>query len=134
MSNPVNWFNIGGKDGKKLTAFYKKVFSWKTSAGPGGMTMVAPEKGGIAGGIMTSMLGAPGTTIYVSVENLEKQLKKIMAAGGKAAGAPMELPEGMGRIAHFTDPEGIVIGLWEPGKKPAKKAAKKPAKKAAKKK
>jgi hypothetical protein len=54
---------------------------------------------------------------------------------------PMDLPQGMGRIAGFVDPAGNWIGLWAPGKtRPvapratngaAKKAATKKAKKAA---
>ncbi len=29
MANPVTWFEITGKDGKKLQDFYGGVFGWK---------------------------------------------------------------------------------------------------------
>ena len=56
---------IGGfKDGKQLQTFYKKVFAWKMSPAPGGLMMVAPEKGGIAGGVGTSQSGASSVALW----------------------------------------------------------------------
>ncbi len=142
MTHPVNWFQIQGRDGKGLQAFYKQVFGWQMDPGPDGMSMVKGEAGGMSGGIGASMSGASSVAVYVGVPNLEAQLGKIKKAGGKQAMPPMELPQGMGRIAGFTDPGGNWIGLWQAGKAmtaptkaPAKKASAKKAsaKKAARK-
>src|SRR5689334_23138731 len=99
----------------------------------GTMQMVAAEKGGIAGGVGPSRDGNHNVTVYANVDDIAAHLKRIQDAGGEVAMPPMELPEGMGWIAGFTDPAGNWVGLWQPGKPPApaKKAARKPAKKAA---
>jgi len=146
MGHPVNWFEIEGPDGKALSSFYKKVFSWKVSSGAGGMTMVTAEPGGIAGGIVPSRDGSAAVRVYVSVADIDAHLAKVEKAGGKRVMDKMELPEGWGWIGMFLDPAGNQVGLWQPGamtapqpepvaeKKPAAKkkaAAKKPAAKKA---
>ena len=141
MAHPVNWFQISGKDpgeGKALQSFYKKIFGWKMSPSPDGspMAMIAPEKGGIAGGVGASPSGQASIAIYASCDDIDKHLKQIEGAGGRVATAKMELPHGMGFIAGFLDPSNNLVGLWQAGKPAPKKraAAKKPAKKPAKKK
>jgi predicted enzyme related to lactoylglutathione lyase len=135
MANPVNFFQITAADGGPLQAFYKKVFSWKMSAGPSGMMMVASEKGGIAGGVGASQNGGASVAVYVDVPDVSAHLTKVEQAGGKTAMPPMELPGGMGTIAGFFDPAGNWIGLWQAAKKPARRApAKRRAKAAPKKK
>jgi uncharacterized protein len=158
MGHPVNWFQIQGQDAKGLQGFYKKVFAWKMQPSPDGspMAMVSREQGGIDGGIGASMDGQKNVTVYVGVSDIRGHLAKIEKAGGKTAMPPMELPQGMGFIAGFSDPAGNWVGLWQPGKAvaaaksngatkakkaapkrkakaKARAAAKKPAKKAAKK-
>ncbi len=141
MGHPVTWFQIQGKDGDALAAFYKKAFAWQMSdAVGGGMQMVAPEKDasgdGIAGGIGASMDGSSGVAVYVNCQNIDAQMAKIEAAGGRRAMPNTVLDGGFGTIAGFLDPAGNWTGLWEPAAKPEapkKKAAKKTAKKAAKK-
>jgi predicted enzyme related to lactoylglutathione lyase len=131
MGNPVSWFEINGRgDGMRLQSFYREAFGWRMKPAPGApMMLVTAEKGGIAGGVGPSQTGAPSVAVYVTVKNLESHLEKIEKAGGTRALPPMDLPEGWGRIAGFTDPDGNWVGLWQPGKKPAapKRTAKKPA-------
>ncbi len=129
MAHPVNWFQIGGPNGKLLQSFYKSVFGWKMQGapGPGDMQMVEKEGDGIPGGVVTSMNGQPSVAVYVGVGDIDAQLGKIERAGGHMAMPKMELPAGMGFIAGFTDPAGNWVGLWAPAKKPApatKKSAK----------
>jgi predicted enzyme related to lactoylglutathione lyase len=133
MAHPVTWFQISGKNGKKLQSFYKRLFSWKMAAAPGdnsGLMMVDPDlPGGIAGGIGPSQDGSPSVTVYVTVDDVEAHLQKIEAAGGKTAMQPQQLPQGMGTIGGFTDPEGNWVGLWQPGEPPPQKSVTKAAKK-----
>jgi predicted enzyme related to lactoylglutathione lyase len=133
MAHPVSWFQIYGKDVKKLSSFYKKTFGWRMQGSPaqGDYQMVDKEADGIPGGISKSMDDSSSVTVFVSVDDLAGQLKKIEAAGGKAAMQPTDLPNDMGAIAGFIDPAGNWVGLWAPGKGSAaltKKAARKPAK------
>lgn len=118
MSHPVNWFQIGGPNGKDLQRFYKTVFGWKMQPNPGptDMMMVAPEKGGVPGGIGTSQNHMPSVAVYVSVSDIDAAFGKIHESGGRVAMPKMDLPGGMGTIAGFTDPAGNWIGLWAPGK------------------
>jgi predicted enzyme related to lactoylglutathione lyase len=117
VAHPVTWFQISGRDGAALEAFYKKVFDWKMNPAPdGSMQMVEPEDGGIPGGVGASRDGTHSVTIYANVDDIAAQLKKIQDSGGEVAMPPMELPEGMGWIAGFTDPAGNWVGLWQPGK------------------
>jgi predicted enzyme related to lactoylglutathione lyase len=134
MSHPVNWFQIRGQDAGALHKFYTDVFRWKLMASPDpSMMFVEKEKGGISGGIADGQ-GSAGVSVYVACEDVDLQLAKVEAAGGKTTMSKVELPSGMGFIAGFTDPAGNFIGLWAPApKSSAKKADKKEQKKAAKK-
>jgi uncharacterized protein len=135
MGHPVNWFQIAGKEkGEALQHFYKQVFDWKYSPSPdGSMMMVAPEKGGIAGGIGNTMDGSEkSVAVYVDTHDIDATLAKVVAAGGHPAMPKMELPGGMGWIAGFIDPAGNFTGLWQGAKKtPAPRAKRAAAKKKA---
>ena len=48
--------------------------------------------------------------IYVEVEDLQATLDKAESLGGKTTMPIMEIP-GMVTLAHFSDPDGNVIGI-----------------------
>lgn len=117
MAHSVSFFQISGKNGKKLQSFYKSVFGWRMSVMPDApMAMVDKEGDGIPGGVGASQNGTPNVTVYVTVDDVDKQLKKIGKAGGTTALQPTPLPNDMGTIAGFTDPEGNWVGIWQPVK------------------
>lgn len=124
MSHSVTWFQIQGQDPAALHKFYTDVFAWKLSPMPDASMMVKKEKDGIAGGIGQSPSGGPSVSIYVTCDDIDAQLAKAEAAGGKTALSKSELPEGMGYIAGFTDPAGNYIGLWQSAKPASKKQSK----------
>ncbi len=116
MGNPVLWFEVVGKDGKKLRPFYRKLFDWKiTEAASGsdmdyGMVDAAP--GGVPGGIGTSPDGGSGfATFYVEVDDPAAFLAKAEKLGGKTILPVTEIPSYNLTFAYFSDPEGHVIGL-----------------------
>jgi predicted enzyme related to lactoylglutathione lyase len=114
MANPTIHFEVLGKDRDALKTFYSELFGWKTkdveSARGDAYAMVEAEDGGIGGGIGTAPEGTEGhVTFYVGVEDLEAALAKAESLGGKRMTDPMDIPNG--QIAHFTDPEGHMIGL-----------------------
>ena len=41
-----------------------------------------------------------------------RALERAAQLGGKRLSDPIELPDGYGRIAMFTDPDGNRVGLW----------------------
>jgi hypothetical protein len=114
MANPVVWFEIMGKDGKKLREFYGDIFDWKFEVMPDmdyGTSNTGSEKG-IQGGVGTGMQGASYQTFYISVTDIKATLKKIEAKGGKTIVPYTEIPK-IVTFAIFTDPEGHTIGLIE---------------------
>ena len=107
--NPVNHFEITGRDGAKLQKFYGDLFGWKISAdNPMNYGMVQADEGGIGGGIAGG--DAPEVTFYVSVADIDAALKKAESMGGKIVMLAMDVPGGP-KIAKFADPEGNVVGL-----------------------
>ena len=114
MSNPVLHFEIVCKDAGAGQGFYRDLFDWKiTSDNPWNYGLV--EKGsedGIGGGItgMNPEMSQPGVMIYVEVEDLQATLDKAESLGGKTTMPIMEIP-GMVTLAHFSDPDGNIIGI-----------------------
>ncbi len=50
---------------------------------------------------------------YITVDNIEKTLEKVVAAGGTVVQPPHSIP-GSGRTAAAQDPSAAVFALWEP--------------------
>ncbi len=116
---PVVWFEVTGKDAKKLQSFYGKIFDWKINAdNPMNYGMVdaaangaAVGTGSIGGGIGPAQPDAPGyVTFYVQVDDPDAYLKKIESLGGKTIMPTTEIPN-MVTFALFQDPEGNMVGL-----------------------
>jgi len=129
----------------RLRTFFTSVFDWTFREAMPGYTMID----GIGG-----IFEAPDPqmpiviTPYVNVRDLGETEKKISAAGGHIHKSRQEVP-GMGWFTLCSDPDGNILGLWQPmqaaaparkkaakkvaAKKPASKTAKKAVKKAAKK-
>jgi len=115
MSHPVVWFEVMGKDGKKLQRFFTDLFGWKIDASnPMNYGMVEASKGrGIPGGV--GQLGDkpwPGVAFYVSTTDIKGSLEQAGKLGGKTLMPRTELPGGT-ILGFFEDPEGNAIGLVE---------------------
>ena len=66
MANPVVHFEISGKDGAALGAYYEKLFGWKPQPVEGmPYWMVEKPEEGIGGGIASSQDGSSFLTFYV---------------------------------------------------------------------
>jgi hypothetical protein len=111
MANPVTWFEVTGKDGKKLQDFYSGVFGWKIDANnPMNYGIVDNEEQGIAGGISGGGGGGNQVTFYIGVDDPQAYLNKVEANGGKTV-VPVTTVPGMVVFAQFADPEGNIVGL-----------------------
>ncbi len=76
-----------------------------------------------------------GVNAYVMVENIDGKLAQASAAGGRIVVPKTEIP-GVGWFGFFSDPDGVIVGLFTPktpppppvaatsGKRPARKAKK----------
>ena len=118
MGQPVVHFEVTGRDGPALQAFYSGLFGWDIdAANPMGYGIVTREDNlssegiGIGGGISQGPEGYPGhVTFYVEVPDAEAALAQAESLGGTRMMGPEEVMEGL-VIGLFTDPEGHTIGL-----------------------
>lgn len=114
MAHPVVFFEVVGRDRDRLRDFYTQAFGWSGTDVPGDMPYTTIEPAGdrgIAGGIGPDPSGGGGhVTFYVDTDDIEASLAKIEQLGGRKLFGPIDIP--YGRIAHFADPEGHMIGLW----------------------
>ncbi len=96
--------------------FYTEVFGWSFQDLPmdqGVYAMYETRKGGIGGGIMTPLQGAPKSIVnYILVDQIEPILEQILSQGGDVL-LPKTQVGDMGWMAHFMDPSGNVLGLWK---------------------
>ena len=118
MPQPVVHFEITGRDGERLRAYYSELFDWRVQDVGQGYAIVPreghtnPDGVGIGGGIATGPEGYEGhVTFYVEVPDVEAALAKAEGLGGTRAMGPEEMPNVGIVIGMFTDPEGHVIGV-----------------------
>jgi predicted enzyme related to lactoylglutathione lyase len=123
MGNPVLHFEVTGEDPKRLRQYYAQLFGWEFDTS----SPVAPsvsEAGNY--GFLNSTDGIPGgvgggagypshAMFYVGVDDVEAALRQAESLGGKRVMGPEQNPSGQLVVAHFTDPEGNLIGLAGPG-------------------
>ena len=118
MGQPVVHFEIIGKDGDKLRAYYSDLFGWEFDAdNPMNYGIVQREGNlnsdgvGIGGGVGVGPEGYAGhVTFYVEVPEVEAALAKAESLGGTRTMGPEVVTEGV-EIGLFTDPEGHTIGV-----------------------
>jgi hypothetical protein len=125
--NPVVHFEMPYDNGARMAKFYESAFGWQmrmlgeemgnyvlaitTETDEGG-----PKKpGAINGGFFPKKPDWPAQypSIVVSVDDIEESIKKVMNAGGKVLGEPMEIP-GVGQYVSFIDTEGNHLSMLHP--------------------
>jgi len=113
-----------GKEPAKLRRFYSDLFGWEfDTSGPvsaevseaGNYGFVTPDASsqvaGIPGGIGGGERFAAQTLFYVGVPDIEEALAKAESLGGVRRMGPDRAPGTSLVVAHFSDPEGHLIGL-----------------------
>ena len=128
--NPVVHFEMPAENKKRMAAFYKKVFGWKSKMlGPDMNDYVLvnttevdkksrPKKpGAINGGFYTKSTDKPAQypSVVVAVNDIKAATKKITKAGGEVLGEAMEIP-GYGLYVSFFDTEGNRVSMMQPSK------------------
>ena len=105
------------KDIEASNAFYGALFGWKADdqgEKMGHYTLM--RKGGktVAGNTKVMTQAQPSTWVtYVSVDDADATVDLAKKAGGIVFAEPMDVRD-IGRMAVFADPEGAVIGVWQP--------------------
>jgi predicted enzyme related to lactoylglutathione lyase len=73
------------------------------------------KPGAINGGFFIKDPQKPGQypSVVISVDDIDKAMKKVAQAGGRVLGDPMDIP-GVGRYVSFVDTEGNRVGMMKP--------------------
>jgi predicted enzyme related to lactoylglutathione lyase len=123
MKNVINWFEIYTSDFNRAKKFYTEVFKCKLTDLPMGgdnhsemeyATFPGDQNGWGASGALVKMNmvnpGMGGTIVYFISEEINAELSRVEAAGGKIIRSKQDIGE-YGFIALVEDTEGNMIGL-----------------------
>ncbi len=120
---PVIHFEIPVDQLDRAKAFYKDLFGWEMSSVPEfNYTSIrtAPsdhsgpkDRGQINGGMLQRHPDLTSPTVTIQVEDIDTLLLDIEKQGGSIT-VPKRKIGTNGFLAYFKDPEGNVIGLWQP--------------------
>ena len=120
-------FEMPYEKSDRMTKFYREAFGWEAqSLGPdmGNYVVVTttpsnetgPTKpGAINGGFYEKAGDKPlqYPSVVIAVQDAQRAMAKVNAAGGKVLGEPMEIP-GVGQYVSFLDSEGNRVSLLQP--------------------
>jgi uncharacterized protein len=123
MKNAVNWFEIYTSDFTRAKKFYTEVFKYKLTDIPTNsdrhsqmeyaVFQNAENNEGASGALVKideAKPGIGGTLVYFATEDINTELSRVEAAGGKIIRPKLEVGE-FGFIALIEDTEGNMIGL-----------------------
>ncbi len=125
--DPVVHFEMPYDDPARMAKFYRSVFGWQTRMLGKDMgnyvtaaTTETGEKGPkrpgrINGGFYRRKPDWPAQypSIVIAVDDVKRSIRKVIHAGGKVLGVPMEIPN-VGQYVSFIDPEGNRVNMLQP--------------------
>jgi predicted enzyme related to lactoylglutathione lyase len=112
------WLELRTSDVAKTARILGEVVGWNISTMPmppeaGGDYTLASSKSGPVAGIVPLEKGAHAHAIaYVSVDDVDGALQRVVKAGGKALSAAFDVPT-IGRMVEVADPEGATFFLFK---------------------
>lgn len=121
--NQVVHFEIPVDDMEAAKEFYS-IFGWDlidmpamgyvgVRTTPVDENHIPKEPGAINGGMMKRTDEVKAPVIAVQVDSVDVYIEKVTSKGGKLIMPKVEIPN-MGYYAYIADPQGNVLGLWEP--------------------
>ncbi len=110
MSEGFVWFHNSSEDPAQSSTFYQKLLGWKTSGGPGGLTMLAGESGPFAA-VAQKDGGSSGWIPYVQVDDVDTATKEAKRLGATILSAKTRGPAGEFTVVR--DPGGAPVALWQ---------------------
>lgn len=114
VNGPLGYSEIPVDDLSRAKAFLSASFGWTFQDMPDGdYTFFDSGEGGIGGGLVVRREAGPEHPIgYVICDDLDATLLRCLAAGGTVVTPRTEFGDA-GWLAHITDTEGNLMGLWE---------------------
>ena len=126
--NPVVHFEMPYVDRERLVMFYAQAFGWqmqKLGKDMGDYVLAATTEtdenrmvkrpGTINGGFFPKKPDWPAQypSVVIAVDDIREAMKRVVDAGGKVLGEPMEIP-GVGLYVSFLDTEGNRVSMLQP--------------------
>lgn len=125
--NPVVHFEMPYEQGDLLVQFYSEVFGWKMlplGEEMGGYVIAHTtemdddnmplQTGAIGGGFFPKGPEMPqAPSIVVAVEDMNAAMQRVIDAGGRVLGYPVEI-SGIGTYVAIIDSEGNRVGMLQP--------------------
>ena len=114
-AHPIVHVELSATDPKAASQFYQDIFGWQITVAAEMDYHMFQAEGGPGGGFVT-IGGEAGTKagdvlVYIASDDIEADLRKVEARGGKTVAPKMEIPQ-TGWFGVFTDPSGNKIGLY----------------------
>jgi uncharacterized protein len=108
------WYELMTSDTDAAGKFYSDVVGWTTQLMPGeGPAYTVFNIGGVGMAGMLKMDGHTAWVGYISVDDVDAHVEKIVEAGGKLCQPATDIP-GILRFAAMTDPQGAAIVVFTP--------------------
>ena len=116
----ICYLEIPTTDVARSVRFYQGVFGWQVRRRGDGASAFDDGVGEVSGAWVTGRPPSPtpGLLLYVMVDSVAATVEAVLAHGGRIVqpiGA--DAPE---MTAHFADPDGNVLGLYQEPNQPAK--------------
>jgi predicted enzyme related to lactoylglutathione lyase len=113
MAHFVDWIEFISDDNGKMSAFYAKLFGWKTQNFFPGYDVFTPDSGPGGGFREGYEPGTPMTVVYINVDDIDASLKLVSELGGTVVVPKTEIAPDVGWSAFFKDPTGNIVGLHQ---------------------
>lgn len=99
-------------DVQKSKDFYAKIFGWTMSEDMPGYVLFKTGDNQGGGFTQDTKPTRDGVVLYIEVEDIDKKLTEVEAAGGKKLKGKTQISPEYGYYATFTDPCGTIMALW----------------------
>ena len=124
------WVDLEAADVDEAAAFYGALFGWTfTEVSAERRYLIAQRDGQDTAGIAQHRQGrdsgGAGWSTYISVQDIEGAVDRVVRAGGRITEPPAGLAESA-TVASCVDPEGIPFRLWQPRGRPGVQIANAP--------
>ena len=111
-------FEIPASDVERLSKFYKDNFGWKFKKAPMPefdywLISTGPEGKSVGGGMYKKTGPQDGPRNWIQVAKIDAAITTFKNAGGKEVMGKQQVPD-IGFTFLGTDPEGNMVGLFEP--------------------
>ncbi|MGO4804645.1 VOC family protein [Arthrobacter sp. 2MCAF15] len=110
------WIDTEQPDLEAAAEFYAGIFGWTFEdampAGAPGRYLIAKLHGQDVAGMASTQAGPAAWSTYVSVDNADAAVQRMVDAGATLRSAPADAGEG-GRSAALADPEGAEFRIWQ---------------------